>query len=158
MTSSVSGLFGLRLLPIFGIGVAFLSGCSESASSGQFVTIPSVSVACTTARCKGNTTGTAYLTYTTSGCTNPSFGETATGSVTVTCNGATGCTGNITSFSNTAGTATSIREGYYSACITVDFNSNYAGSAVAGDSSGASNITQIVSGSGVVTVNSFTDL
>lgn len=139
-------------------GALALAGCTEPVGSGRFVSIPTVRVACTSARCLGATTGTAYLTLTTSGCSSPGFGETATGSVSVSCNGVTGCTGTITSFSNSNGSATSIAEGFYSACISIDFNSNWTGTAITGDSTGSQNNVQIVSGVSQVTVSSYTDL
>lgn len=55
--------------------------------------------------------------------------------------------------------STSIREGFYSVCVIVDFNSNYAGSAVAGqDATGERANTNFVTGTSVTSVTSFTDI
>ena len=139
------------------IGVLLFVSCAEVAGSGRYVSIPTIRVECATAGCKSIVSATAYATITTSSCNNPAFGEVVTGSTTVSCNGGFGCTGNITSFTTGSRTATSIPDGTYSICVTIDRDGNYAGTSQTGDSLGTITSNLQSSGSTVV-VSSFTDL
>lgn len=136
-----------------------LSGCAEPAGSGATVTIPLVQMSCTTARCRSAVAARAYIVYTTSSCANPAFGATVAGSTTLSCNGSS-CSGTVISFTNQAGSSANImREGYYSVCVIVDFNSNYIGSAIAGeDSTGVLADTNITSGLTTKIVTVFSDI
>lgn len=136
------------------LGFLFLSlaACAERAGSGAFMQTPNVGVSCATTRCKANVTARAYVTYTTSSCQNPQFGETAAGSAILTCNGL-GCTGTASNF-----TTPTLREGFYSICVIIDFNSNYVGAAIPGEDSVGSNANiNLVEGMLTTTVTSFTD-
>ncbi len=147
------------LVAAFLIALLGLSGCAESAGSGKSVAIPIVDVTCTTPRCRAAASARAFLVYTTSACANSAFGETVAGSTTLTCN-ATGCRGNVSAFTSSAGvSANTIREGFYSVCVVVDFNANYIGAAVAGeDANGALNNSLINSSSPSQAVTSFVDI
>lgn len=141
----------LKLLTVLLFGM--LAGCAEPAGSGKYITIPSVGISCATTRCKAVATAKAYVVYTTSSCTNPSFGETAAGSATLACSGS-GCFGTATSF-----TGTSIREGFYSICVIVDFNNNYVGAAIPGeDATGSRENANIFDGLTTISVSTFSDI
>ena len=150
----------LLALSMAALAVTFvLSGCAEPAGSGVGVSIPIVNITCTTTRCKSGAPARAFLTYTTSGCTAPAFGEKVAGSTSLSCN-VTGCSGSITSFSDSSGSsANTIPSGFYDICVTLDFNSNYIGSAVPGEDATGSRTSVSVSGATLSqSVTSFTDL
>lgn len=135
-----------------------LSGCAEIAGNGQLVAVPLVSISCTTAYCKQNFPAKAYIVYTTSSCANAQFGESVAGSATLTCN-SSGCTGTISSFTSTSGSSTSsIAEGFYSICAVLDFNSDYIGTALIGDSTGVLSNTYVTTGTSARNVTSFVDM
>jgi hypothetical protein len=137
----------------------FQIGCAEVAGSGQAVRIPTVRVSCTTSRCIANSTASVYVVYTTSSCSNPSFGETVAGSGTANCGAVNGCTATINQFTGTdGGSAATIPEGTYSVCVTLDFNNSYVGSSEPGDSTGALNNASIVGGSATADVSIFADI
>ncbi len=140
-------------------GSLMLSSCAEPAGSGISVTIPIVNISCVTTRCRAAATGRAFIVYTTSSCANPAFGETVAGSTTLTCNG-TSCTGSVISFTNSAGLSTNtIRDGFYSVCVVVDFNGNYIGTPVSGqDTTGALADSLVTTGSSAKTVTAFSDI
>ncbi len=144
---------------IFAVLTAFVGACAEVAGSGRASRIPNVRVSCTTARCLANSTATAYVVYTTSSCTNPSFGETVAGSTTASCGAVNGCTVTINQFTDKNGlSASTIPEGTYSVCVTLDFNGSYVGTAEAGDSTGALNNASIVDGNTTADVSIFSDI
>lgn len=133
--------------------------CAEQAGSGSYVPIPSVRVECTTSRCKA-TGGSinAFVIFTISGCANPSYGEVASGSSAVTCNGS-GCTGTVTTFlDSTSQSVTSIPDGSYSVCVTIDLDRNYSGTQQVGDAAGDLATNLRVNAATTVTVSAFTDL
>lgn len=140
-------------------GSLMLNGCAEPASSGTSVTIPIVNISCVTTRCRAAATARAFIVYTTSSCANPTFGETVAGSTTLTCNG-TVCSGSVSSFTNQSGlSANTIREGFYSVCVVVDFNGNYVGTPVSGqDTTGALGDSLITTGTSAKTVTAFSDI
>jgi len=136
-----------------------LVSCAEQAGSGNYVPIPSVRIECTTAACKA-TGGSinAFVVFTISGCTNPSYGEVASGSSAVTCNGS-GCAGTVTTFLNSSSqSVTSIPDGSYSVCVTIDLDRNYSGTQQAGDAAGTLSTNLRVNAATTVTVSAFTDL
>lgn len=140
------------------VSVLLTSGCAEKAGSGQAVAIPIVSVSCTTSNCRQPGSARAIAVYTTSSCANVRFGETVTGSTTVSCS-ISGCTGTITNFTDANSlSVNTIPEGFYSVCVVVDFNLDYAGTAASGDSNGALASTFITAGTTTRIVNAFTDL
>lgn len=146
-------LIGFGSVGLNALGAMSFLGCAEKAGSGAFMTVPNVGISCATTRCKAAVTAQAYVVYTTSSCANPSFGETAAGSATLTCSG-TGCVGTATSFSTQT-----FREGFYSVCVIVDFNGNYVGAAIPGeDATGARENVNLVSGTALISVSSFTDI
>ncbi len=137
-----------------------MAGCAEVASSGAFVSIPSVSIQCTTGSsgsgCRQNTSKVAYVIYTTSGCTNPDFDLSAvSGSVTLNCTIGAGCSGSVTQFALGSSVATSIKEGFYSICVTIDMDGRYSGEAESGDMLSALNNVRVVSGTATQSVTSF---
>lgn len=148
-----------RIGLISGVLVVVSVSCAERAGSGNSVRIPSVRVECTTAGCRG--TGAlvnAFAVYTTSSCSNPSFGETASGSASVFCS-SSGCTGIITIFVGSRGQPmTSIPDGTYAVCVTVDRDQNYSGTHQAGDSYGTLSTNLLIDATSSVTVSAFTDL
>lgn len=134
-------------------------GCAEVAGSGRSSRIPNVRVSCTTSRCLSQSTASAYVVYTTSSCTNPSFGETVAGSGTATCGAVNGCVATVNQFTDQSGLrATVIPEGTYSICVTLDFNGSYVGAAEAGDSTGALNNASIIDGTATADVSIFADI
>ncbi|CAN5396538.1 hypothetical protein BH10BDE1_BH10BDE1_19590 [soil metagenome] len=135
-----------------------IAGCAERSGTGKSVAIPIVSLSCGTAHCHQNIPAKAYIVYTTSSCSNASFGETVAGSTTLTCNGG-GCSGTVTNFTDGSGSsANTMPDGFYSICVVLDFDSNYIGTAVTGDTTGALNNTQITNGTTTRSVTSFADL
>lgn len=136
-----------------------MSACAEVVGSGRAARIPNVRVSCTTARCIAASTATAIVVYTTSSCTNPSFGETVAGSATASCGAVNGCTATISQFTGKDGTtARTIPEGTYSVCVILDFDGSYVGSAEPGDSTGALNNASIVDGNATADVSIFSDI
>jgi len=150
----------LRVRLLIFLGLPFLmSACAEVAGSGQAARIPNVRVSCTTTRCLTNSSATAIVVYTTSSCTNPSFGETVTGSATASCGAVNGCTATINQFTGKDGfSATTIPEGTYSVCVILDFDSSYDGAAEPGDSTGALNNAAITDGNTTADVSIFSDI
>ncbi|MBN8539389.1 MAG: hypothetical protein J0L82_03300 [Deltaproteobacteria bacterium] len=150
--------WNIRLL--FILALPFIQiACAEVAGSGQAARIPNVRVSCTTGRCTASSTASAYVVYTTSSCTNPSFGETVAGSGTASCGAMNGCTATINQFTGKdGGNASTIPEGTYSVCVTLDFNNSYVGSSEPGDSTGALNNASIVDGTATADVSIFTDI
>jgi hypothetical protein len=135
------------------------NGCAEVVGSGRAARIPNVRVSCTTANCIVNRPATAYVVYTTSSCTNPSFGETVAGSATVSCGPVNGCAATINQFTGKDGfSARTIPEGTYSVCVTLDFNGSYLGAAEPGDSTGALNNASITDGNTTADVSIFSDI
>ena len=148
-----------RRVLLSGLWLGLLVSCGEQAGSGNYVPVPSVRVECTTSRCKA-TGGSinAFAVFTISGCTNPSFGEVASGSSTVSCNGS-GCTGTVTTFVDSGSqSVTSIPDGLYSVCVTIDLDRHYSGTQQAGDSAGDLSTHLRVNAATTVTVSAFTDL
>lgn len=129
-------------------------GCAEVAGSGAFVSIPSVSFQCAGSGCAVAGSRFVHVSYTTSSCSAAEFGETVTGSTTVTCNGAQ-CAGLISSFVDTQGSATSMREGVYNVCVTVDVDNNWSTGPAAGDMIGSVTNVRVVSGTATQSVTSF---
>lgn len=152
----VSVAFGVAVV---GVVALSLAGCAEQAGTGTNVPIPIVEISCTTNRCKALNPGRAFIVYTTSSCANAAFGETVAGSTTLVCNGL-GCSGSVTNFTAGSGVSTNtMRDGFYSICVVIDFNSNYIGAAMAGeDSTGSLANTNVVSGVTTRSVTSFTDI
>lgn len=146
------------LAKFFSALVLLLTGCAEVAGSGRAMQIPSVRISCTTTNCRNAAQADAYVVYTTSGCTNPDFGERAAGSVRQSCN-AMGCAGTVSQFIDSNSQAvTYIPEGTYSVCVILDFNSNYLGTAVSGDSRGELANAALTTGTSFADVSVFTDV
>ncbi|MDX9730198.1 MAG: hypothetical protein RBT63_00370 [Bdellovibrionales bacterium] len=152
----------LRLISTLLTGLALVGvvGCAELAGDGETVSIPPVQIECRSNFCKdaSHTQGRVFLVYTTSGCNSPAFGEAAGASATITCNPTSGCRGTVSSFSSSGGLP--IREiptGFYSICVTIDFDNDYLGEAVAGDAVGVRNNAAVGKTSGTLIVDSFSD-
>lgn len=148
-----------RRVLLSGLWLGLLVSCAEQAGSGNYVPVPSVRVECTTSRCKAaGGSISAFTVFTTSTCTNPSFGEVASGSSTVSCS-ASGCTGIVTAFVDSSDqSVTSIRDGSYWVCVTIDLDRNYSGTQQAGDAAGDLSTHLRVNAATTVTVSAFTDL
>lgn len=150
--------FMVRFLVLWGVTMV-VSACAEVAGSGRAARIPDVRVSCTTARCLANSSATAIVVYTTSSCTNPSFGETVAGSANASCGAVNGCTVTINQFTGKDGlSARTIPEGIYSVCVILDFDGNYVGTAESGDSTGALNNASITDGNTTADVSIFSDI
>lgn len=148
----------VRFLIILALPFTQIS-CAEVAGSGRAARIPNVRLSCTTARCIANSSASAYVVYTTSSCTNPSFGETVAGSGTASCGAVNGCTATISQFTGKdGGSAATIPEGTYSVCVTLDFNGSYVGASEPGDSTGALNNASVVDGNATADVSIFADI
>ncbi|MDZ4083555.1 MAG: hypothetical protein U1E10_11505 [Bdellovibrionales bacterium] len=149
-------LFFVLIFTLIGL---LTNGCAEVVGSGRAARIPNVRVSCTTVRCLSNTSANAYVVYTTSSCTNPSFGETVAGSATATCGAVNGCTVTVNQFTGKDGlSASTIPEGTYSVCVTLDFNGSYVGSSEPGDATGALNNASITDGNTTADVSIFSDI
>ena len=157
MTSQLKMKTGLIGLCFSALGILLISsGCAEVAGSGANVNIPFVRVQCTTGACNANTSKIAYVVYTTSGCNAPDFGAVASGSATVSCTIAAGCSGTVNQFvDSSSSTVTSIRDGFYSVCATIAM-SPYTGTPQSGDMLGVLSSTSINGGSTQQTVTNFT--
>ncbi len=130
-----------------GVSVFALISCGETAGTGKAVSLPTVALNCTASNCLTGGSATAYLTLTTSGCTNPNFGATATSSGTVSCNASAGCIGTAGSWIDSQGQhLTTVQSGNYSICGTINFNGTYAGVAQRGDASGALDAVKVDTG------------
>lgn len=144
-----------RFAVLLAVGLGALSGCAEVAGSGAFVSIPSVSISCVGGGCAVSGARLAHVSYTTSSCAAAEFGEAVTGSANVTCNGAQ-CTGLISQFVDLGGPATSMKEGFYSVCVTIDVDQNWSGEPLSGDMEGGLQNVRITSGTATQAVTSFT--
>ena len=144
--------FGFAVLLAATLGL--FSGCAEVAGSGAFVSIPAVSISCVGGGCAVSGTRVAYVSYTTSSCAAAEFGETVTGSANVTCNGAQ-CTGLISQFVDIRGLATSMKEGFYSVCVTIDVDNNWIGQPASGDMQGGLANVHVTTGTATQAVTSY---
>jgi hypothetical protein len=148
----------------FLLSISFLMtsvGCSEPAASGASVSIPVVVVDCTTAQCRVNTTVNPIIIaiITTSGCSAPDFGFTRSASTSsLSCNGTTGCYGQMSGWVDSAGqTTSSIPSGTYSICVRIDYDRDYPASTT-GDSTGVKDNVAMGSTTANQFVTTWTDL
>lgn len=143
---------------IFILSAGLSTSCAEVAGSGRSMQIPSVRISCTTTNCRNAAQADAYVVYTTSGCTNPDFGERAAGSLRLTCN-TIGCAGTVSQFiDSNSQSVTFIAEGTYSVCVILDFNADYLGTAVSGDSRGELANAALTTGTSFADVSVFNDV
>lgn len=143
---------GLLVFGAFALGA--MPGCAEVAGSGAYVSIPSVSFQCSGGGCAVSGSRFVHVSYTTSSCAAAGFGETVTGSTMVTCNGAQ-CSGLISSFIDSNGSATSMKEGFYSVCVTIDVDNNWSTGPASGDMIGGLQNVQVKAGTATQSVTSF---
>lgn len=145
---------------VIGLGFLLILGaCAEQAGSGRQVSVPSVTINCTASNCRTGGTARVYLTLTTSGCgdSNINFGAAATASSVITCTVGTGCTGSVSNWSSSSGSST-VGEGTYSICGTIDFNSSWVGTPEAGDARSTLDNVGIVTGTAAQTLSSWSNV
>lgn len=112
------------------VAVFALQACSEvglfptSGSDGSgAITIPRVILNCQSAHCRTNASAPLInVVITTSSCADPLFGGTVSSSTrSISCNGTTGCYGDITGWVSSGGPTTSIAAGTYNICACIDY-------------------------------------
>lgn len=99
------------------------------------MTIPSVTLACTTGSCSSVTGSRQFVVYiTNAGCTNPEFDARLSGAGSVSCAGGS-CAGTVNSWVNSSGDAvTLIAASNWDFCAFIYFNGNpSSGTVISGD-------------------------
>lgn len=138
--------------------IHLLSACAEPTGTSEQVSVPSVTINCTTASCLVGTSHNFYVYYTTSGCStfsNIDFGFAVSGSVRLSCSATSGCTGSVSSWRNRNSQTNVFSSGTYDICVYGDMNDNWASAPDSSDVKGISSSISVTSSTLAQTVSSF---
>ena len=134
-------------------------GCAEVADTGVSVPIPRITMNCTTAQCRTNSTAPKINNVVTrSGCVAPLFDAViSTSTQSYNCTSVIGCQGEFSGWINSQGTAvTKMPSGTYSICGCIDYDNNST-PFVNCDSSGTKDGVAISTTTGLQSITSWVD-
>lgn len=137
-----------------------MTSCGEKAAPAIPVAIPSVTVNCTTLKCKANTTPYVYVYITQFAC-DPSYANlaVASSSLRLNCTASGGCYGSPSSWVNGSNSViTTVTAGTYTVCGRIDYNGNYTSGIYGDDTTGSQNSVAISESISPVTITGWIDL